>query len=886
MKKYLLLCISMLLLVNIVLAGNIKVEDDKFSIECNQKEYKVIIGTSYAYCSITNKLNSNKDVNLDVVFEKEFGVKVGGISYLNSSEEWESLNTEGKEKDVDGNKWKGKKVLKHIKKGDSLDLRVELVVDSLTVHDEFWIFLESAGDYLELDPAVTGCTNDTITLTCANGTFTGNSINTSMNILIYNATIEGNTTEANDGELLLNTSGWIKIENATLYGFSRGYLAGVGNAGLDAGDGRCDLTALGEINITNSIVDCHGGRGQDEDSAAQTAGTGGKGALLLNGSNIRVNEANMSSYGGNGGDDISGARGGSGNQGNLTILADSLFINITNTTANGGDGGVGDGGCIGCGAGGSGNIRFEIIGNSDIYQANIFLNGGDRGNLGGGTPADAGQTFANLAALNLLFFNTTYEADPGSGGAPNSSTNLSIRKKLMLDFNTNLSASSPLASELNFTNASADEYLLGHFNSSGIQDAITVYCAKTGILKIGNDTTFDTDFTIDGSCGSVSYITYAVFITDNRFDVTFNMLNESTDAFVVNNTLGIASTLQYLDEGIKKNISCTTAFNNMTCTLPADGSSIITNITTAYEYLDTQFTYEAFQINLSTQSTTINLYVTDGTSQVIFNVKDSFDNNLADIHITIEKYDIGTNTFKAVEILKTDTLGNAVGRIVLFTEWYRFTLKLNGEVKLIDGPAKVLSTTKNFRINLIGGDWYDEYDQYKEVTFSLTFNNGTKVFSLFYDDPGLNIDEACLRVMERNISGNIELSDTCSSSQSGSILYDVGDNTTTIDKTYVGTAYIKIGADEFMLDVLEVSFDTGWNIYIDKDKNYVGVFMTMLFVIALVFMGSWSPSVAIIMGLLGVGIMRILGIYRLSWPIFITLVILGGITIIRLNNAK
>ncbi len=374
--------------------------------------------------------------------------------------------------------------------------------------------------------------------------------------------------------------------------------------------------------------------------------------------------------------------------------------------------------------------------------------------------------------------------------------------------------------------------------------------------------------------------------------INFSMRNESTYDYI-NKTLSMDFAFHHfttLPDGTKSygNYSQTTLYNNQSFCVVPNSSSYLSNITVDFVYDGTHFTYQRYLINISNATQVVNLYITDGTTEVEFNVKDTFGNDIEDAYITIEKYTIATNTYRITEILETDTSGNAIGRIKLSTEWYRFTIAYRGINYLVDGPLKMISTTRDFRINLIGGDWYDDYDKFREVSYNFTFTNATKVFNFRWADAGSGITSACLKVMEMDIAGNTALNTTCvTGSYSGTILIDIGNDTSVDDKTYMGIAYVVINDEEFILNTIEVSFDTTWSIYYeDTTKQQFGVFMTFLLSITLLLIGIWHPAPSIIMLLIGLGLARIMGIYYLGWPAYITLIILGGIVIMRIERAK
>ncbi len=378
--------------------------------------------------------------------------------------------------------------------------------------------------------------------------------------------------------------------------------------------------------------------------------------------------------------------------------------------------------------------------------------------------------------------------------------------------------------------------------------------------------------------------------------INFTLYNESTDTiinanvsismnFVFNyNSIIPPTTIAYDD------YSLSTLYNNQTFCINPNSSSVTSNITAEFSFESTSFLYQIYNLNLSNTTRHVRLYVSDGTTQTTLNVKDTFGNDIAGAYILVEKYDIGTNTYKVMESVVTDNSGDAYAQLVLLTEWYRFTISYHGTVYLVDGsPAvKIITASRNFRINLIGDDWFDDYNLFREVSYNLTFINATKVFNFRWYDDGTGITSACLKVTEMNISGNTHINTTCvTGSYSGTILIDVGTDVSVVDKTYMGIAFVIINSEEFILDTLEISFDTTWSIfYEDTIKEQFGVFMTFLLCLTLLLIGIWHPTSAIIMLMIAMGMARVIGIYKISWPHYITLIILAAFVIARIERAK
>lgn len=366
--------------------------------------------------------------------------------------------------------------------------------------------------------------------------------------------------------------------------------------------------------------------------------------------------------------------------------------------------------------------------------------------------------------------------------------------------------------------------------------------------------------------------------------INFTLYNETTD-LQETGTMNFHFYYYYEDilyDEWYKNYSTTTYYSNISHCISPNSSWAVSNISVDFfKSSDVHFTYFIDSVNLTNITKIVNLYLQDGTSQIVYNVKDTFDSDLENAYIHVQKYDVGTNTYKEVEVLKTDASGNAVGRIELNTAWYRFWIYYHGELELTDGPLKITSTEKNFRLNLVGSDWSDNYENYKDISYDLSFNNATRNFRYVFNDPNLLISKACLGVQRINLStGNKNVSGSCTTAHSGTILGAIDGNYS--GRTYLATAWVIIGGDTFVLDELEQSYATEWQTYDDSD--HTGVFVTFLVILSMILIGIWHPVIAIILMLFGFGIMRGLGIHYMSWPMFMALVIMGIVVLYKVGK--
>lgn len=328
------------------------------------------------------------------------------------------------------------------------------------------------------------------------------------------------------------------------------------------------------------------------------------------------------------------------------------------------------------------------------------------------------------------------------------------------------------------------------------------------------------------------------------------------------------------------NLSWTSSTDPRLCISPSNATY---NIYGQMEYTSTgyeTFNYYIDNLTISNNTQKIDLYLTNGTSDFIFIVTDQNDNPIENAYIHILEYDLPTNSFKVSQILKTDSSGKDIGNVILVTQWYKFLIYVNGEIKLETQPTKLTGTEREFRVNL-ETDYFVNYNKYNSVTCGdVTFNNATKNFGFTYSDEAQNLDQACLRVIKRTINGESTIGNTCQSDYSGQILVNIGNDTGT--NQYLGTATITIGDNTFACgEPKSVKFGS-----LKDTWGLLGIFFSFLIILTLALVGIWDPRVSIALVIVGLAAINVLGLYHLNWPILIGIIILAIIYIIKMNKEK
>jgi len=360
--------------------------------------------------------------------------------------------------------------------------------------------------------------------------------------------------------------------------------------------------------------------------------------------------------------------------------------------------------------------------------------------------------------------------------------------------------------------------------------------------------------------------------------INFTLRNESDDAIVNGD-------MNFLFDYGTANYTADVNNNNISSFCMAEVGEIVTDILVDYTVGDTTFSYFADDLLLTDTLQHITLYSTSGSTAVTFTVKDEFDNAVNGAKIKILKHDIATNTFKTIEIIKTNTDGIAVGNLLLATTWYKFIVSTgDGIVRLTTDPSKIYSTTKTFRIDLTASDWYANFDITTGINSELNYTASTNNFRFTWNDPTGSMSQGCLKVDKINRTIMTIICDNCTTSTAATVLCNIGANP---QGRFIATGYFKFNPI-YVSQIIEKLWGEGnftalWDTT-DVNQREYGVFLSFILILALAFIGIWSPVTAIIMTLVGFFIVSILGFLELQLGALIALIVLGGLVVYKVGR--
>ena len=302
--------------------------------------------------------------------------------------------------------------------------------------------------------------------------------------------------------------------------------------------------------------------------------------------------------------------------------------------------------------------------------------------------------------------------------------------------------------------------------------------------------------------------------------------------------------------------------NSTTYTVSVDITVDATNYTpTSHYIIDTDYTAATQNISLyllaDNDSTLTQLQVTDGNY-----------NPIEGAYIMVERYDVGTDTYYTVAMAKTDSLGEDLVYLKWYEDWYRFSIIIDGVVKLVDGPRKISATPVSFKID----DTYtSDYVKFRNILYGLTYNNATENFVLSYITVDGGVSSACLRTIKRNVTADYLICDTCETSTSATIYCNIGAYG---NGTFIGVFYAT-GSPPYYIDWLYEYVNVNALIY-DEIGNDNGTGLAILMAGVVLSLFLITPALGVFGMILGMILTFALGLQPFETISFLGIVIVGG----------
>lgn len=261
-----------------------------------------------------------------------------------------------------------------------------------------------------------------------------------------------------------------------------------------------------------------------------------------------------------------------------------------------------------------------------------------------------------------------------------------------------------------------------------------------------------------------------------REEGTFDLLNSSMEA-----------TFNYWVSGLEGGEYQTYSFSNTAdnqsnyvfCISPSEQIVLIDSTVSYFKtgYDRREYYFDNAIVSNTTDTTYLYLAKTNETDIFTFTLFDEDEDVVTNAEIRILRWDIGTDNFYLVSMIKTDQEGKAFTNLRLTDAWYRYQVIYNNELKLTTEPVKESTNSRILRIQVGLGDPFFQYD-FDSLAHSLVFNNASNVFTFNYAETTGGLSYGCLKVLDIKSNKTQVIHLSCVQSTSGTLSYQLTENGT------------------------------------------------------------------------------------------------------------
>ena len=377
--------------------------------------------------------------------------------------------------------------------------------------------------------------------------------------------------------------------------------------------------------------------------------------------------------------------------------------------------------------------------------------------------------------------------------------------------------------------------------------------------------------------------------TYNTTSVNFTYYDELTNEQInaTTNRTSIKSTFHYWLGGgdIYKNYSYNNLSNNLTnqykfCIFPAD-KTIITDMDLEYEAADyssrTYYFRDASLTNV-TNEILLNLLTSNNAVKFFISVRNGL-NPFTEAVITISKYFIGEGIYRTISVRESDEDGEFIEYLDL-DEKYRFDIVKEGEsygslikqASCDEAPCRFTLQVESAETDA----WQGYYDVFaKDVATTLKYDDTEQMVTYDFNDLTglahyfvLTVSKTAYNQTGENICNNTLYS--TSGSLTCNMSGQIGD--------FKATGYISRSPPK-ITNYITFVISSLKNIF-----GQTGLFISLLLIITIAFVGSWNPAVGVTLGAFAILMMKILGFAAMNYATVIIVFIIAIILIIKMKT--
>ena len=367
----------------------------------------------------------------------------------------------------------------------------------------------------------------------------------------------------------------------------------------------------------------------------------------------------------------------------------------------------------------------------------------------------------------------------------------------------------------------------------------------------------------------------------NTTTISFFLYNESDDT-PVSGDLEIANDVTYgvVERNYSFEWSGITAANM--CIYPGWATY---DVVSQIEYSATGFSTRVYFIasEISNVTQTVNLYLlneSDG-EQVIIYVKDPSGIAQEDVIVKIQRFYVGTYSYKTVAQILTDYDGKGSTYLDVDDVYYKFILEQNSTTLREFSPALIVcapgSSCPPYTVTLYTSEEEQtEYSQiFGRISYNCWWNNNTGVLSCTGSDT-TGLSQSFRLVVEQ--LGILTDTTVCSSSDSSSAVTITCTLTNWTGYTYhyefsvdlPETGWVVLTSD--FLDFYTVSYSYGW----------IGTLAAFLMILMAYFMAE-NPAMAIILPTVAIIALAVMGLIPIEFSLLMELGVLAAVAVYKMR---
>jgi len=294
--------------------------------------------------------------------------------------------------------------------------------------------------------------------------------------------------------------------------------------------------------------------------------------------------------------------------------------------------------------------------------------------------------------------------------------------------------------------------------------------------------------------------------------------------------------------------------------------------TRAYDFIKRQYT---------NTSTTVGLFMLNDTEDrdVIIDVKDQSLVQFPNLLTEISRFYPEEGMYRIVESRLTDDLGEFVASLVENDVRYRFEFKdLNLKTLKVSDIISVACRASICLLPFVIEDTTSEFDDFVNLTSytsSLSFSNNTNIFTFSWDDKREEVSTHRLLVSRFQFNGSADICDTTSTAPVGVITCDTSGISASFNAEAFRTPALGDHAgEERRISVLNIKVGD-----ISQVFGKEGLLWIFILLFTLIAVGTFNPTIGIVLYLGGFTVFGLLGIISFTFPIFIANMVIGVIFI-------